>query len=72
MSTSGTETYEGCLQTQFKHLPPQLALKPSLVRLQSFQTSKEVYELRNFTYTNGKNCPKCSFFKCHFFVEPVA
>ena len=60
MSTSGTETYEGYLQTQFKHLPPQLALKLSLVRLQSFQASKEVYELRNFTYTNGKNCPKCS------------
>ena len=61
MGTSGTESYEGCLQTQFKHLPPQLALKLSLVRLQSFQTSKEVYELRNFTYTSGKNCRKCSF-----------
>ena len=47
MGTSGTESYEGCLQTQLKHLPPQLALKLSLVRLQSFQTSKEVYELRN-------------------------
>ena len=53
--------YEGCLQTQFKHLPPQLALKLSFVRLQSFQISKEVYELRNFTYTNAKNCQKCSF-----------
>ena len=27
MGTSRTESYEGCLQTQFKHLPPQLALK---------------------------------------------
>ena len=45
MSASGTESYEGCLQTQFKHLPPQLALKLSLVRPQSFQTSKEVHEL---------------------------
>ena len=27
MGTSGTESCEGCLQTQFKHLPPQLALK---------------------------------------------
>ena len=45
MGTSGTESYEGCLQTQSKHLPPQLVLKLSFVRLQSFQTSKEVYEL---------------------------
>ena len=71
MGTSGTERYEGCLQTQFKLLPPQLGLKLSLVRLQSFQTSKEVYELRNFTYTNEKYCPN-SVFKWHFFVEPVA
>ena len=41
-------------------LPPKLALKSSLVRLQSFQTSKEVYELQ------------CSLLKWHFFVEPVA
>ena len=61
MGTSGTESYEGCMQTQFKHLPPQLALKLSLARLQSFQTSKEVDELRNFTCTNGKNYPKHSF-----------
>ena len=47
MGTSGTESCEGCLQTQFKHLPPQLALKSNLVRLQSVQTSKEVYELRD-------------------------
>ena len=46
MGTSGTESCEGCLWTQFKHLPPQLALKLSIARLQSFQTSKEVYELR--------------------------
>ena len=72
MDTSGTESYEGCLQTQSKHLPPQLALKLILVRLQSFQTSKEVYGLRNFTYTNGKSCPKIRLFKWHFFVEPVA
>ena len=44
--TSGTESCEGCLKTQFKHSPPQLALKLSLVRLDSFQTSKEFYELR--------------------------
>ena len=61
MGTSGTESYEGCLQTQFKHLPPQLRLKLSLVRLQSFQTSKEVYELRNFTYTNEKNAQNAVF-----------
>ena len=61
MGTSGTESYEGCLQTQFKHLPPQLALTLSFVRLQSFQISKEVYELRNFTYTNGKRAPNAVF-----------
>ena len=33
MGTSGTESCEGCLQTQFKHLLPQLALKLSLIRL---------------------------------------
>ena len=33
MGTSETESYEGCLWTKFKHLPPQLALKLSLVRL---------------------------------------
>ena len=33
MGTSGTESCERCLQTQFKHLLPQLALKLSLVRL---------------------------------------
>ena len=69
MGTSGTESCEGCLQIQFKHLPPQLALKLSLVRLQSLQTSKEVYEVRNFTNTNRKNCPKCSFLKWHFFCQ---
>ena len=31
--TSGTESCEGRLYIQFKHLPPQLALKLSLVRL---------------------------------------
>ena len=50
-------------------LPPQLALKSSLVRLQSCQTSKEVYELRNFTNANRKNCAKCSFFKVAFFCR---
>ena len=30
----GTESCGGCLKTQFRHLPPQLALKLSLVRLQ--------------------------------------
>ena len=33
MGTSGTESCEGWLWTQFKHLPPQLALRLSLVRL---------------------------------------
>ena len=33
MGTSGTESCEGCLLTQFKHLPPQLALRLSPVRL---------------------------------------
>ena len=33
MGTSGTESCEGCLQTQFKQQPPQLALKLSVVRL---------------------------------------
>ena len=32
VGTSGTESCEGCLQTQFKHLLPQLALKLSIVR----------------------------------------
>ena len=32
VGTSGTESCEGCLQTQFKHLPPQLALKLGLVK----------------------------------------
>ena len=39
---------------------------------QSFQTSKEVYELRNFTNTNRKKLPKMQFFKVAFFVESVA
>ena len=34
---------------------------------QSSQTSKEVYELRNFTNTNRKNGPKCSFWRGTFF-----
>ena len=55
MGTSGTESCEGCLQTQFNHLPPQLALKLSLVRLQSFQTSKEVYELKIRTEKIAQN-----------------
>ena len=38
---------------------------------QSFQTSKDVYELRNYTNANRKNCPKGSVFKVAFFVEPV-
>ena len=71
MSTSGAETYERCLQTQFKHLPPQLALKLSLVRLQSFQTSKEVYEIRNL-HIRMEKLPKMQLCKWHFFVEPVA
>ena len=33
MGTSVTESYEGCLWTQLKHLPPQLALKLSPIRL---------------------------------------
>ena len=35
MGTSGTESSEGCLKTQFKYVPPQLALKLSLVGLQN-------------------------------------
>ena len=35
MGTSETEICEGCPETRFKHLPPQLALKLSLVRLTS-------------------------------------
>ena len=31
MGTSGTESCEGCPQTQFKHIPPQPALKLSPV-----------------------------------------
>ena len=33
MGTSGTRGCEECLQTQLKHLPPQLARRLSLVRL---------------------------------------
>ena len=33
MGISGTESCEGCLLTQFKHLPSQVALEASLVRL---------------------------------------
>ena len=33
MGTSGTESRKGCLQTQCNQLPPQLALKLSLVGL---------------------------------------
>ena len=32
--TSGTESCEGCLWAQFKHSPPQRALRLSLARLQ--------------------------------------
>ena len=69
MGTSGSESCEGCLQTQFKHFPPQLALKLSLVRLQSFRTSKEVYELKIQIEKIAQNAVlKVAF----FFVEPVA
>ena len=33
MGTSGTESFEGCLWTKLKPLPPQPTLKLSLVRL---------------------------------------
>ena len=39
MGTSETESCKGFLQTQFKHLPPQLALRSSLVRLQELNVS---------------------------------
>ena len=69
MGTSGTESCEGRLQAQLKHLPPQLGLKLSLVRLQSFQTSKEVYELKIRIEKIAKNAVlKVAF----FFVEAVA
>ena len=33
MGTSGTETCGGCLKSQFKHFPSQLALKLNLAKL---------------------------------------
>ena len=43
MGTSGTESCEGCLWTQFKHLPPQLVIKLSLVRLYISHLIKQEY-----------------------------
>ena len=65
MGTSGTESFEGCLQTQFKYLPPQLALKLNLVRLQSFQISKACFTFKNEVWqalrvSRSKNLSNCS------------
>ena len=46
MGTSETESCEGCLETQFKHLPPQLALILSLVKLQLHDA---IYRLRFYS-----------------------
>ena len=47
----------------------QVALKLSLVTLQSFQTSLWIKKLYNY---EQKKLPKMQFFKVAFFVEPVA
>ena len=41
MGTSGTESCEGCLQTQFKHLPSQLAVRLSPVDYKAFKPVKK-------------------------------
>ena len=57
MGTSGTESYEGCLWTQFKHLRLQRALKLSLVRLMTSQTHGSNF----FVYDCGTH-----YLNCHF------
>ena len=46
MGTSGTDNCKACLWTQFKHLPPQLALRLSLVKL---QLNNAIYRLRFYS-----------------------
>ena len=70
MGTSGTESCEGCLDTQFKHLPQRLALKLSPVRLSlGWQPSRELMTVfvvcslslsRTFTKTNFSLIPEVS------------
>ena len=62
MGTSGTESCEGCPQTQFKHLPPQLALESSLVRLNTKPLSYR---------TNDENSPsnRLSTLKCELLFQ---
>ena len=58
MGTSGTESCEGCLQTQLKHLPLQLALKMSLVRLMTWSLCNNVSDADLSIHLSGfpKNC----------------
>ena len=50
MGTSGIESCEGCLYTQFKHLPPQLALRLSLVRLAQNSFPNESYSVNKTNF----------------------
>ena len=55
MGTSRTESCEGCLWTQFKHLPSQPALRFSLVRLGIIFSPEQMLLLNIST-----GCPKKS------------
>ena len=50
VGTAGTEDCEGCLQTQFKHLPPQLALRLSPVRLRKGHVKIILLPIIAFSY----------------------
>ena len=47
MGTSGTESCEGCLQTQFKHLPPQLASHHNLFNTPRVHTIQRIVKYRS-------------------------
>ena len=56
MGTSGTESCEGCLLIQFKQLPPQLALRLSLVRLQSVSWILAEFRHNKIVQLPRENC----------------
>ena len=57
--------YKAIVQSMFKHVATENKNSPLVLILQNFDKAFKVYELRNFTNTNRKNCPKCSVSKWH-------
>ena len=83
MGTFGTESCEGCLYIQFKHLPPQLALKLNPVRLTVsmsselrlvhdailyFQTSSE-YLMKRMKRKYRPLCPSIKFSRIRYLTR---